>query len=330
MPKGLRARKRGDKVWYYYDTGGKPRKEIPLGNDYAIAVKKWAELQINAKPRHQEIITFRYVAERYIREVIPNKAPATQHDNFRELQQIYKFFDDPPSPLHAIKPIHIRQYMDWRKTIRANREKALISHIWNKAREWGYTDLPNPCSGVKGFREIGRKKVYIDDATYKAVHTQASQPLRDAMDLAYLTGQRPTDVLKMTEHDIQEGHISVTQNKTGTRMRIAIQGELSILIDRILSRKSTYKIRSFYLIVDDTGQKFTYNSFRGHFDKARDIAGVDKDKFQFRDIRAKAGTDKADLSGDIRQAQRQLGHSSVTMTETYIRERKGSKVTPTK
>ncbi|TYP80016.1 MULTISPECIES: tyrosine-type recombinase/integrase [Nitrosomonas] len=66
------------------------------------------------------------------------------------------------------------------------------------------------------------------------------------------------------------------------------------------------------------------------FYKARDKAGIDKDKFQFRDLRAKAGTDKADSSGDIRQAQKQLGHKSVTMTEHYVRDRKGNKVTPTK
>ncbi|GKS68947.1 site-specific recombinase XerC [Nitrosomonas sp. PY1] len=326
----MRARKRGAKTWYYYDTGSKPRKEIPLGNDYALAVKKWTELQINAKPKHQKIITLRYVAERYVREVVPTKAQATQQDNLRELQQIYKFFDNPPSPLHEIKPIHIRQYLDWRKTIRANREKALISHIWNKAREWGYTDLPNPCAGIKGFKEAGRKNVYVDDAMYNAVHQAASQPLRDAMDLAYLTGQRPSDVLKMTEHDIQDGSITVTQNKTGAKLRISIEGELRLLIARIIDRKSLYKIRSLYLIVDDTGQRYTYNSFRGQFDKARELAGINKKDFQFRDIRAKAGTDKAESSGDIRQAQRQLGHSSVTMTETYIRERKGSKVTPTK
>ena len=51
--------------------------------------------------------------------------------------------------------------------------------------------------------------------------------------------------------------------------------------------------------------------------------------FQLRDFRAKAGTDKAESSGDIRKAQKQLGHSTVTMTEDYIRAR-GEKVDPTK
>ena len=79
--------------------------------------------------------------------------------------------------------------------MRANREKALFSHIFNKAREWGYTAAPNPCAGVKGFTERGRD-AYIEDVTYKAVWDAADWPTRDAMDLAYLTGQRPADVLK--------------------------------------------------------------------------------------------------------------------------------------
>lgn len=90
---------------------GKPRKKIRLGNDYAIAVKKWSELQIDAKPKHQEIITFRYVAERYAREIIPKKAAYTQRDNFKELSWLYKFFDNPPVPIHKIEPINIRQYL---------------------------------------------------------------------------------------------------------------------------------------------------------------------------------------------------------------------------
>ncbi|WP_330758064.1 hypothetical protein [Burkholderia vietnamiensis] len=39
---------------------------------------------------------------------------------------------------------------------------------------------------------------------------------------------------------------------------------------------------------------------------ARQLAGVPKDAFQFRDLRAKAGTDKTELAGDIRAVQRQL------------------------
>jgi len=53
-------------------------------------------------------------------------------------------------------------------------------------------------------------------------------------------------------------------------------------------------------------------------------------KFQLRDLRAKADTDKAETSGDIMQARDQLGHTTVVMTEQYIRDRRGKKVTPTR
>ncbi|MDR6917295.1 integrase [Pseudomonas sp. 3296] len=63
---------------------------------------------------------------------------------------------------------------------------------------------------------------------------------------------------------------------------------------------------------------------------AREAAGVFKPEFEMRDLRAKAGTDKAESSGDFMQAKDQLGHTTVVMTEQYIRMRKGMKVTPTK
>ena len=68
---------------------------------------------------------------------------------------------------------------------------------------------------------------------------------------------------------------------------------------------------------------------REHFDVARAAAGIEKKNFQFRDLRAKAATDKTE-STDIRQAQKQLGHTTVTMTEHYVRGRRGEKVSPTK
>lgn len=75
---------------------------------------------------------------------------------------------------------------------------------------------------------------------------------------------------------------------------------------------------------------------RGAFDRAR-LAAIKKKPtlteqikvFQFRDLRAKAGTDKEESSG-MSAAQDQLGHSTPTMTAHYVRHRRGKLVKPTK
>lgn len=75
-------------------------------------------------------ITFKHVTDRYIRDELPKTAPATRKDNLRELAKLLEFFED--VPLDEIDPIYVRQYIDWRgqtAKIRANREKALFSHI---------------------------------------------------------------------------------------------------------------------------------------------------------------------------------------------------------
>ncbi len=53
---------------------------------------------------------------------------------------------------------------------------------------------------------------------------------------------------------------------------------------------------------------------------------MDIKSFQFRDLRAKAATDTTEATGDIRQAQRQLGHAALSMTEHYTRQRRGDAV----
>lgn len=330
LPPRLRARRRGDVVWYYFDAGGKPRKEIPLGKDYVLAVQKWSALMVDTKA--PAVATFNTAADRYTREVIPTKAPRTQADNIKELAKLLEFFGNPPAPLSEIKPIHIRQYLDWRGAtakVRANREKALFSHIWNKAREWGYTDIPNPCAGVRGHKERGRKDIYVDDNLYAAVYQAADSVLRDAMDLAYLTGQRPSDVLKISETDIRDGYLHVSQGKTAHRLRIEITGALADLLARIKAGKDEHKVRALAVLCNERGEPLSYSTLRSRFDKAREMAGIDKALFQFKDLRAKAGTDKEEAGG-IRAAQDQLGHTSEQMTAHYVRHRRGKKVTPTK
>lgn len=333
LPAGMRARHRKSGTHYYLDTGAAPRKEIPLGKDYVLAVQKWAALTVSNKPR-SDLITFRYAAERYQRDVLPGKATRTQKDNLREIAKLYEFFDAPPVALDDIAPMNVRQYLDWRgltAKIRANREKALFSHIFNYARDKGLTSKPNPCAGIKGHKETGRD-IYIDDNVYKAVWDAAEEPLRDALDLAYLTGQRPADVLKLSRADIKDGALWIDQNKTGKKLRISIEGELAIVLQRINGRKVT----GLYLINTKQGSQMSAITLRSSFDRARVKAAsavpelADSIKaFQFRDLRAKAGTDTEEVFG-MNAAQDQLGHTTPTMTAHYVRHRRGKLVKPTK
>ena len=43
-------RQKSGTTYYYFDAGGKPRKEIPLGKDYVAAVRKWTQLMAEAAP----------------------------------------------------------------------------------------------------------------------------------------------------------------------------------------------------------------------------------------------------------------------------------------
>lgn len=171
---------------------------------------------------------------------------------------------------------------------------------------------------------------YRDDAT----RTAACAPLSNAMDLAYLCGQRPADTLRFLDTDVRDGLLNVRQGKTDRKLRIEVTGELAVVLGRIKERKAAIglenKVVSLYLVVNESGLPLRAGALRDRFDKAREAAGVPKSAFQFRDLRTKAGTDKTESTGDIRQAQKQLGHGSVTTTERYVRRRRGDKSAPTK
>jgi site-specific recombinase XerC len=338
LPPRMRSRtQRSGKVFYYYDAGGKPRKEIPLGSDYILAVRKWSDLhKSELSISHQP--TLKDVWDKFVIERLYNLSAATQKDYQKCIKKILEFFNEPPAPLAEITPTHIRKFLDWRgkeAKVRANHERRLVNLLWNCAREWGYTTLANPCTGIDGFKEPGRK-VYIEDDVKKAVYECACQPLKDALDIAYLTIQRPGDVAKMYETDIQNGRLFVEQGKTGKRLKINIIGQLKQVIDRILQRKAAFKVRSLALIVDEYGKPLSQRAIWQRFDKARTQAALDYPKlkekieqYQLRDLRAKGATDKAIRTNDMRAAQKLLAHSDLTMTEHYVRDLVGDEVDPT-
>ena len=335
MYQWTRPRKSGkDWIAYYYlDLTG---KAIPLGKDLDLARIKWAELEAKEKPL--DLRTMKGIFDRYIRDIVPKKAPRTQKDNLSEIKQLRPMFDG--APIDSITPATIAGYRDARTAkVRANREIATLSHVFNMAREWGLTTKENPCQGVRKNKETPRD-YYANDVVWGAVYKKATQELRDAMDLAYLTGQRPADVLVMRKDDIEGGYLMVQQNKTHKKLRIEMTtgkeaNSLGHLITKIAERNAHHL--SSYLIVSQRGKRMTAAMLRKRWDEAREkakLGAIEEGdtllasriaEFQFRDIRPKAASEIADIG----EASLLLGHTKGDITERVYR-RVGAIAKPSK
>lgn len=339
LPPGMVRRKRPRKngtVWvgyYYRDANG---KELSLGGDLDKARLKWAELEAKAKPADLKLM--RGIFDRYERDIIPKKAQRTQKDNKAELKHLRKGFEG--APIDAITPSMVAQYRDARTAkTRANREIALLSHVFNMAREWGFTERENPCAGVRKNKEKVRD-YYANDMVWAAVYGEAPQELKDAMDLAYLTGQRPADVIAMKKGDVEGDFLTVQQGKTSKRLRIQMQTDgvknsLGLLIDNITARNKHHISQHF--VLSKTGMRVSQQMLRNRWDDAREKAvtlaaneGRDGDaekirQFQFKDIRPKAASEITDIA----DASLLLGHSEQEITKRVYR-RIGAVAQPSK
>lgn len=329
--------KRGE-TWtgYYYeyprDTAGK-RKVVPLGSDLAEAKKQWAALEHRAVPVDMTTIEGAYTlymkwAENREQSKLSLRTIADRKKYWKQLKGAYG-----NTPINALEPGHIMPYFENRSSkVSGKKELKFLSVLCNWARGKGLMRVPNPCTGL--FQQMKVKEgrdIYVEDIWLALVYKHGSPVIQDALDLAYLTGQRPADVKKMRWSQIQNGVLLVGQDKTGAKLRIIIEGRLKEVLDRVKQRG----IKGLTILADPKGQPLKeFGYFRSQFDKARDAAeaeakemGIDFVRFQFRDLRPKAATD-LDTLHSLKAAQKLLGHTTERMTAEYIRKRRGDVVRP--
>jgi integrase len=283
-------------------TGGNARP-INLGRNKAQALRRWAELV--GEPAAPDEHALAGLWARYQRDELPKKAPRTQQGNAQAIKPILEVFG--AMHIASIEPQHAIRYLDLRgrtAPIQANREIALLRHLLTKATHWGL--LPrNPLMGLQ-YRnpEPPRERYVTDDELAHAIE-HAPQPwLKALLWLAYLTGLRRGDLLRITRFQCQTDGLLVRETKTGKRVLICWTDELKRVVDDCLAASPDNRL---FPVTESA-----VNNAWGRFQ--RQLAAAGRARFLLRDLRAKHASDLEDAGGN---ATVQLGHSTRAVTARH-------------
>jgi site-specific recombinase XerD len=291
---------------------------VNLGRDYHEAMRRFSAITEPAV----EVGSLSSLINGYLVTVAPNKAPRTYQDNLKEAENLKRALGH--IPYAEIRPFHVAQYRNARALdapVRANRELALLSHVYTTAIEEGLVDF-NPCRGVKRNKETARDRM-IEDKEFQAVYALAADSVKILMTLIYRTGQRPEDLIKSGPADIHEIEhqgqqirvLRVRQGKTGKTVDIVITGELEGVIDAHLSAGSVWPT----FVHTQQGKPYSYSGLISMF--SRYVEKAKLSNFGIYDLKAKGATDMYRSGVPLERIQHLLGHESIRTTEIYIKAR---------
>ncbi len=285
---------------YYYVFPGPSRKWVALGADIAKAKRKWAELDAGAPPS----LSVGDLVQKYIdREERPDST-AKQYKSYHKT--IAAAFPIPASQLTSQHVALWRELNGHRRTY-AN---GCIATVVAAARFGQELGLCNSIS-VEKWSQSPRDRV-LAAGEFVAIRDAAMGWLQVAMDIAYLTGSRPSDIRALCWNTIAGSSLAVRQIKTKTRQEFVINEALA----SVLARARQRPILGLYVVATDKGQPVSRDMMSRAWIAACKAAGVAD--AQFRDIRAMAAKQgKAD--GIDYQAL--LGHTTKAMSERYIKGR---------
>jgi integrase len=309
MPKrtkhpGLRVHVRKGKNgqrWTNYYMDRRPEKDVPLGSDYAEAVRKWSELQAGKPSRG-----IGHALDRWEREELPQKEKVTRLGYAKSLKALRPVFED--ASWDGVTMKTLKDYLRKRTAkTQGNREMALLSLIWRWAQTEDLTNLNWPAHGLNKSRwknKEAAREVEVSDEDFAALYEAADPLLRDYLQLATATGLRVTDLVALRLSDVRGSALVVTANKTGKPLEIDLTG--SVALD-VIERRKAVKVPHVFLLAHGN-KPVTWRMVRDRFNKARKLAGVEH--LVLRDLRKRA----ASLSED---PQALLQHSNASVTKRH-------------
>ncbi len=211
-----------------------------------------------------------------------------------------------------------------------NLHRTMLKQVMSFAALEGLREGFNPVDDVPRRKTEGRHRVVTDDEV-AALKKAALQSTRNGkamvrmIDLAMVTGQRISDVIKLRWQDVTDQGLLFTQGKGGGKVKLLI--EWSPTLRAIVDDCADGTERIGHVLKSERGTGYRYAGIRSGWVRLCARAGIED--LNIHDLRGRAGVDALLEAGeDLRQAQRLLGHKSEAMTRHYTEGKYHKRVKP--
>lgn len=251
-------------AFYYQVPPGMERmwdnkKLFRLGTSLNDAYQLWAQ-KIGKLAKAK---TIGELLDRYVIEVVPIKAPASQTSNLTQLKQLRTVFAN--LHLEAITPRDVYEYVDTRSQkmwnpetkrqnggrIAALREIELLSHAFTKAVEWGYIDR-HPFKNEVRFENGKGRDRYVEDWELIEALSLSSPRKRGSVlmiqayiRLKMLTGLSQGDLLRL-QRVIEETKVTEPFTEHDLRAKVGSDAESLDHARALLAHADSRTTNKFY------------------------------------------------------------------------------------
>lgn len=229
----------------------------------------------------------------------------------------------------------VADYLDEYKMTRgapaAKQMRSKLSDIFRWAETQGLIEAGrNPVTATRPHKVVVvRERLSLEQ--FLAIRERAPAWLRNAMNLALVTGQRREDILGLKFADWRDGRLHVVQGKSGGKTRLALDGAIGIrqvhltiadvvrqCRDNVASQHMVHYLR--HAGRAKPGQKVAGNGLSLAFVAAREAAQIEaaegRTPVTFHEIRSLSERLYREEQGAA-FAQALLGHKTAEMTERY-------------
>lgn len=267
--------------------------------------------------------------DRYVREVVPGKAPKTAYDNRNAIRTLREVFGE--MGLDELAPHHVYRYVDLRgKPTAAKREIEVLSHAFTKAVEWGIINR-HPFKGEVRIKGAKPRDRYVED--WEILECLNVPPLRfrgsvaaihSYIRLKLLTGLRRGDMLRLRVSDCRDDGIHVITHKTGKRMIYEWTPERRAAVEAAKAARPVdispflfCNARGESYLNEATGTASGFNSMWQNFMTRVLKETKVSERFTEHDLRAKCASDAESLE----KARALLAHVDTKMTLRVYRRK---------